>query len=164
MLKRLLSPLCLSVLVLFAGCAEVSKQENVSDSSSSGGGFSNSGPRRVEALAMADANRQSVTDLDVVFIYDPTLSDRMPTLADNWFTNRDSLQQIAGKLMEVVSVELPPSFAAGPLPLPQRADKALRVLAYARYQSPEGQAVIDLTQRRQVELRLQRESVALAPR
>lgn len=123
-----------------------------------------SGKRYIEVLAEADANRQQATYLDIIFVYGKDVEERLPATAERWFMLRDALMRVASTKMDIVSHEVPASFALGPIELPKRANEALRVVAYASYADAAGQAMIDLTQQRQVELRLGPKAVALKPR
>ena len=170
MFPRIPTPLCLCAALLLGACADVPTQEpgggvvdpgggdSGSGGSNGGGGDSGSGARRIEALA--NAGGQRVTDIDLLFIYDKTLAERLPAGAGAWFEARDELLASGGARLERVSLELPASFASGPLALPEGADGAQRVLLYAGHsQTPEA---IDLTGRRRVALRLSADGLGLA--
>ena len=159
MFKRIPSFLCLFAGLLLSACADMPAQgpgSGPEQGSGTGGGAlepgsgNPGGGRRIEALA--NAGGQEVINIDLVFIYDDSLSEHLPARTGSWFAAREQLLANAGGLLERVSLELPASFASGPLRLPERADGAQRVLLYADHaQTPEA---VDLTARRRIALRL----------
>lgn len=157
---RTLCGLILSSTLLFTACSDLRQPAGGNGTAKP----QSSGKRYIEVLAEADANQQRATQLDVIFVYSQDVLKRLPATAERWFMLREELLRIAGAHVDVISHEVPASFAVGPLELPQRADKALKVVAYASYANASGQAMVDLTQQRQVEMRLGPQAVALHPR
>ncbi|RDS79924.1 hypothetical protein DWU98_15915 [Dyella monticola] len=100
----------------------------------------------VRVAAPPGANLNSATMLDLVFVYDTTSAAMLPKTGPDWFAQKTSLQNGLGPAIDVVSLQVPPATVIDTVSLPKRAGKALTVYGFANYQSPDGQARIDLTQ------------------
>lgn len=99
----------------------------------------------MRVAAPPGANLNSATMLDLVFVYDTTSAGMLPKTGPEWFAQKASLQNGLGRAIDVVSLQIPPAMVIDPVTLPSRASKALAVYGFANYQSPDGQARIDLT-------------------
>lgn len=110
-------------------------------------------------IAAPDANRQSATAVDIVFLYDATLAALLPKNGPDWFAQKDDLRITLGRNADILHVSIAPKETSGPLVLPPRAKEARAVFSFANYLAPGGQPVADLTPYRQAEIRLKRDTV-----
>lgn len=125
------------------------------------------GPDRTDldalrVIALAGANRDHATRLDVVFVYDAAVAAQLPKTGPEWFRQKTALLAAYADKLRVTAQELPPLSEADPVPLPPRHDKALAVLAYADYLAPDGQPVIQLTPLRRPLLQLGPEAITVS--
>jgi len=116
---------------------------------------------RVRVTTDADANQDTATRLDLVFIYDQTVVAGLPATAPDWFARRRALLDANRSVLDVVFLEVPPDRKIDPVLLPKRCADAIAVRAYAEYQAPEGQSPLDLTGLAGVELRLRARDLVL---
>ncbi|HUA79889.1 MAG TPA: hypothetical protein VL997_05915 [Dyella sp.] len=100
---------------------------------------------RVRVAAPPGANLNSATMLDLVFVYDTASTGMLPKTGPEWFAQKAALQNGLAGTIDVVSLQVPPAMVIDPVSLPKRASKALVVYGFANYQSPDGQARLDLT-------------------
>ena len=100
----------------------------------------------VRVAAPPGANLNSATMLDLVFVYNTTSAGMLPKTGPDWFAQKVSLQNGLGPAIDVVSLQVPPAMVIDSVTLPKNAGKAIAVYGFANYQSPDGQARIDLTQ------------------
>lgn len=110
--------------------------------------------RTVAVIAEAQANRDSATALDVLFVYDSKALPLLPANGPAWFSQKDGLENTLGAAVDVVTLQVPPPYLLVRVALPARYRHAIRVVAYANYLSAAGQAPIDLTSYRNVTLML----------
>jgi type VI secretion system protein len=115
--------------------------------------------RAVAVIAAAEANRDSATALDVLFVYDSKVLPLLPPNGPAWFSRREGLANTLGASVDIVTLQVPPPYLLVRLDLPARYRHAIRVVAYANYLSPAGQAPIDLTSYANVTLTLQPDSI-----
>jgi type VI secretion system protein len=116
--------------------------------------------RTLAVIAEAQANRDSATALDVLFVYDSKVLPLLPTNGPAWFSQKDGLANTLGAAVDIVTLQVPPPYLLVGVALPARYRHAIRVVAYANYLSPAGQAPIDLTSYKNVTLTLQPDGIA----
>ena len=109
-------------------------------------GFGGRGPVEVTVEAVADANRDTVTVVDLVFVYDATVARAVPDTAPAWFTRRAELRRSHPQALEIVSLEVAPGERIRAPELPRREQPPVQVLAFAWMVTPAGQGVLDLTE------------------
>ncbi len=118
--------------------------------------------KSLQVSADPQANADSATAIDVLFVYDTAVLPLLPADAGAWFRQRDGLRNTLGHAVDVVSLEVPPPYLAAQLRLPARSGRALRVLAYANYLPREGLAPIDVTTYKHVTLKLLADRIDLS--
>lgn len=116
--------------------------------------------RSIAVIAEAQANRDSATALDVIFVYDSKVLSLLPASGPAWFSQKDGLANTLGTAVDIVTLQVPPPYRLVGVDLPARYRHAIRVVAYANYLAPAGQAPIDLTTYKNVTLTLQADSIA----
>ncbi|WP_113064928.1 hypothetical protein [Oleiagrimonas sp. MCCC 1A03011] len=99
----------------------------------------------MRVVAVPDANADSATALDLVFVYDKTAMALIPKTSPDWFKKKASLRNGLGTSADVVSLQVTPASMVDAVKLPKRHGKAVAVYAFAGYLSPSGQGRIDLT-------------------
>lgn len=96
---------------------------------------------QVQLVADSDANQNTATAIDLLWVFDSTALAALPQSGPQWFANRATLRANLGARLAVVSVELPPGAALQSLPLPAKHGSAVVVLAYVNHLSAPGQVV-----------------------
>lgn len=120
----------------------------------------------LKVLANNDANQDAAgtpcaTELDIVFAYSDAAISQLPKTAPQWFAQKTALQNGLAQDLAVLSLQLPPSTAVKAVPLADKADKALQIIAYARYFAVAGQNRMDLTQAHSAQLTLRAKDLQL---
>ncbi|HKQ30730.1 MAG TPA: hypothetical protein VJS66_05545 [Burkholderiales bacterium] len=110
----------------------------------------------IAVIAEDGANQNSASALDLVFVYDPAVAEFLPKTGPAWFESKASLLSGSPRALDVVSLQIPPSFAldADAISLPKRYKDAIRVMAYANYIAEDGRYPINLTELRRAVIRL----------
>jgi len=117
--------------------------------------------RTLQIVAQADANTNSATALDVVFVFDDTAKGMLPRTGPEWFANKQALLAGFPKSFSIVPFQLPPSTAAN-YTITSAQRQAIAVYSYANYIAPGGQPVGNLTPYTCVQVSLQPAAVAYA--
>ena len=125
--------------------------------------WSNNPLRAIQIVAEPNANQNSATAIDIVFVYDPAALTRLPKTGPEWFAKKAALAIGLGDAIDTVSLQVPPATVINDVALPKRARKAVTVYCYANYISASGQAMGNLTGYKQVRIRLQGETVGYEP-
>jgi len=154
MTARLFLPLFLALLL--GGCGTLDALKRLV-----GLGPQKTSLESVQIVALADANRNLPTRLDLVFVYDPVLTAQLPKSGPQWFQQKAALLAAWPKKLEVVTLEIPPLSEATPT-LPKGYGKADTVLAYADYLASAGQPVANLTPFARVLITLRPEAIDIA--
>lgn len=112
--------------------------------------------------ATPDANQNSATRVDAVFVYSAQVQALLPKSAPEWFATKQSLIAAAGAGLEVVSADIAPAMVYT-LPLPKRHRRAVAVLVYTNVASPDGQAVRNIAASRKMRIIIQASQVRYRP-
>jgi type VI secretion system protein len=112
----------------------------------------------ITVLADTDANNNSPTALDLVFVYDTASASLLPKNGPEWFDKRQALIAGLATAIDVVSLQPVPASSA-PVTLPPRYAKAIAVYSYANYIAPAGQPMGNLTPYLSMTIRLSKDSV-----
>ncbi|MDQ1812074.1 hypothetical protein RBA41_02040 [Massilia sp. CCM 9210] len=112
----------------------------------------------INIAAASDANANSATALDIVFVYHSDAAALLPRTGPGWFDKKAALMAGLASGIDVVSLELPPG-ALLAAPLPPRYGKAIAVYSYANYIPLKGQAMGNLTPLKRITIRLMAETI-----
>ncbi|KGI78272.1 hypothetical protein [Oleiagrimonas soli] len=123
--------------LLVSGCSVLSKLVPWGDKTTD--------VKDLRVVAVPDANADSATALDLVFVYDKTAAGLLPKTAPEWFGKKGNLVNGLGTSADIVSLQVTPASVVDPVKLPKRHGKAIAVYGFAGYLSPSGQGRVDLT-------------------
>jgi len=102
----------------------------------------------IQIQAAVNANQNTATALDLVFVYDSNALPLLPKTGSDWFDQKAALMASLATSLDVMSLQIP---AISTLNLPQerafpdRYKKAIGVYSYANYVKPGGQLMANLT-------------------
>lgn len=80
-----------------------------------------------------DPNAITITEVDIVFLYDQALVADFPTTKSRWYSMRRTLTQSRGDSMDVVSVFIPQGFDSDTAVLPERRLDAVKVYVFGQH-------------------------------
>ena len=115
----------LLILSVFTGCSHF--QKNRIDS--------------IQVIADTKANHDTVTDVDIVFVYDDGIN--LPESNSAWFDIRNDLR--FNGVVKVIRMRITPSLVSE-VQLPEQHFLANKVLAYVNFQKNGDQPPMDITQ------------------
>lgn len=98
----------------------------------------------VKILSNLDPNAITITEVDVVFLYDQALVDDFPTTKSRWYSMRRTLTRRWLDSMDVVSVFIPQGFDSDTAILPERGKEALKVYIFGQHDDGDAKP-IDVT-------------------
>jgi len=98
----------------------------------------------IQVVAELNANQNTATAIDLVFIYDSQALTLLPANGPEWFAKKAALQLSLATNINVVSLQVPPAKVVS-VPLPLGHSKAVGVYAFVNYLSVSGQALGNLT-------------------
>jgi len=101
---------------------------------------------RVFLKSRMDPNAITITEVDIVFLYDAELVDEFPKTKSRWYSMRRTLTQRFGESMDVVSIFVPQGFDSETASLPNRRADAVKVYVIAQHDDGSI-APIDVTER-----------------
>ena len=104
-----------------------------------------SGIHSIRVQSRLDPNAILITEIDVVFVYDPVLVEQMPATKRQWYSNKRNFTRRAAEGLDVVNLFIPQGFDSDTLSLPSRRNEALRVLVYAYHDSADA-APVDINE------------------
>ncbi|MFK7864670.1 MAG: hypothetical protein AB8B95_10645 [Pseudohongiellaceae bacterium] len=90
----------------------------------------------VEAVnieSVLDPNAITITEIDVIFLYDETLVEEFPATKSRWYSMRRTLTQRWGDSMDVISVFIPQGFDSDTAILPGRKNEAVKVFVFGQH-------------------------------
>lgn len=99
---------------------------------------------RIQVIGEVQANTNSATALDIVFVYNSNVIALLPATGPDWFEKKQALMKGLATSIEVMSLEVPPMTLLNP-GLPANAGKAVGVYGYANYLTAAGQPQCNLT-------------------
>ena len=139
-------PLLLLLCALLAGCGALSTLERFFYSS-------RSELEQLRIVAEPDANQDTATAIDLVYVYNKDALPTLPQSGPEWFAKKQAIVAAQPGNFVVVSLEVPPG-ATVPAPLPKRSAQAVGALLYANYLAKDGQFPINLSAYTSAEVRL----------
>lgn len=92
----------------------------------------------VNISSRLDFNAILITEVDVIFVYDRSLADRLNISKEDWYRDKFDLLEQEGDKLDVVTVSAPQGFVSDRARLPDRHNAAVRVMVAAYH---EAQAV-----------------------
>lgn len=93
--------------------------------------------RSLDVVAASDANQNSATALDLVFVYDAAALARLPDTGPEWFESSGALSEELGNAIDIVALQIPPASVFS-LPISSRHDQAIAVFIYSNYEGKAG--------------------------
>lgn len=102
-------------------------------------------PESIRIVSILDPNAITITEVDIVFIYDADLASNFPATKKEWYTGKFMLTRNAGTNMDVVNTFVPQGFDSTSPPLPERRGDAVRIVVFALHDAPETPA-FDITE------------------
>lgn len=93
--------------------------------------------RSLDVAAAFDANQNTATALDLVFVYDVAALERLPGAGPQWFEHKAALSGELGNAVDIVTLQIPPGSVLD-VALPSRRDQAIAVFSYANYVDKAG--------------------------
>jgi hypothetical protein len=91
-----------------------------------------------------DPNAITISEVDIVFIYNEQRLQEFPASKSDWYANRRTLIQDWGDDMDVVSVFIPQGFDSETASLPERRSQAVKVYIFGQHDSA-GAKPVDVT-------------------
>ena len=91
-----------------------------------------------------DPNAITITQVDIIFVYDQATIDLFPTTKTAWYSTQRRFIADAGKSIDLISVFIPQGFDSETISLPQRESEALKVYVFAQHDDSEAPP-IDIT-------------------
>ena len=88
-------------------------------------------PDEIRITSRLDPNAITITEVDIVFIYDSELAQNFPATKKDWYAGKFMLTRNAGTKLEVVNTFIPQGFDTTTPPLPARKDEAIRIVVFA---------------------------------
>lgn len=101
-------------------------------------------PESIHIVSRLDPNAITITEVDIVCIYDTALAADFPATKQDWYAAKFRLTRNAGDRLDVVNTFIPQGFDAVYPPLPERMGQALRILVFAQHDDSETPA-FDIT-------------------
>ena len=94
-----------------------------------------------------DPNAIIITAVDIVFIYDIEIIDRLPGTTSQWYSGKREFTEAAGDNVDIVNIFIPQGFDSVMASLPQRRSEALKVVIFAEHDDFEAppQDITNLT-------------------
>jgi hypothetical protein len=104
---------------------------------------------RVFLKSRMDPNAITITEVDIVFLYDEALVEAFPKTKSRWYSMRRTLTQRFGERMDIVSIFVPQGFDSETASLPERGTEAVKVYVIAQHDDGSI-APIDVTERKDI--------------
>ena len=100
--------------------------------------------RSIAVTMPPDVQLEAAVMIDVVFVYEQTVVDKLPFEQFGWISSRSEMLLRFANALDVVSIEIVPGSMIKELELPQRVSDAVAVLVYASHEDPVAES-IDIT-------------------
>lgn len=113
---------------------------------------------QLRVIADPDANRDTATAVDLVFVYDKDLVALLPKSGPEWFAKRQGVVASQPADFKVVSLQVPPATAVD-APVPKLGNQPAAVFLFANYIDKDGQFPVNLTAFRNAVVRLKAGSI-----
>lgn len=88
-------------------------------------------PEEIRIVSRLDPNAITITEVDIVFIYDSELAQGFPANKKDWYAGKFMLTRNAGAKLDIVNTFIPQGFDATTPPLPERKSEAVRIVVFA---------------------------------
>lgn len=108
------------------------------------GGSKSAAVAQIKVVAEVNANQNSASELDIVFVYDSNVVALLPATGPDWFKKKAAMINGLATGIDVVSLQVPPATLADAA-LPKRHGKAIGVYVFANYLSAAGQPMGNIT-------------------
>lgn len=113
---------------------------------------------QLRVIADQDANRDTATAVDLVFVYDKDLVALLPKSGPEWFAKRQTVVASQPADIKVVSLQVPPAMAVD-APVPKLGNQPAAVFLFANYIEKDGQFPVNLTAFKSAVVRLKASSI-----
>lgn len=107
----------------------------------------------VKIVTEVNANQNTATTIDIVFVYDANADTLLPKTSSEWFEKKTAFIQLFATNIDLVSLQVPPATRAN-VALPDRHSKAIGVYAFVNFLSDDSQVVGNLTSYKTMEILL----------
>lgn len=101
-------------------------------------------PATIRIASRMDPNAITITEVDIVFIYDTELAVSFPATKKDWYAGKFMLTRNAGAKFDIVNTFVPQGFDSVAPPLPERMNEALKIVVFAQHDASETPA-FDIT-------------------
>lgn len=101
-------------------------------------------PEFIRITSRLDPNAITITEVDIVFIYDSELAANFPATKNDWYASKFMLTRNAGPKLDIVNTFIPQGFDSVAPPLPARRNEAVRIVVFAQHDASET-AAFDIT-------------------
>jgi len=91
-----------------------------------------------------DPNAITITQVDIIFVYDQEIVDLFPATKTEWYSNQRTFITEAGEKIDLISVFIPQGFDSETTRLPARKNEAIKVYVFAQHDDSEAPP-IDIT-------------------
>lgn len=107
----------------------------------------------VKIITEVNANQNTATAIDIVFVYDANAENLLPKTSSEWLEKKTAFIQLFATNIDLVSLQVPPATRAN-VALPDRHSKAIGVYAFVNFLSDDSQVVGNLTPYKTMEILL----------
>lgn len=107
--------------------------------------------KSIQISAQINANQNTATAIDLIFVYDSNALLLLPKTGPDWFEKKAALLNGLATNIDVVSLQVPP-ITLMDVALPARYGKAIAVYSFANYLSVDGQSFGNLTPYKSVQI------------
>lgn len=117
--------------------------------------------QRYQLISQQQANANSATLVDVLFIYDSALAEQLPKAVPQWLQQRQQLLLSHSQMLEHISYQIPPGQVLPVYALTSAQQRAQQVWLYANYLDAGSQQAMDVTDYQSLQITLTPDAVVL---
>ncbi|MCH7816600.1 MAG: hypothetical protein IIC60_08530 [Proteobacteria bacterium] len=99
----------------------------------------------IRVSSRLDPNSITITEVDIVFIYDADIASNFPSTKSAWYSGKFMFTRTAGAAIDIVNIFIPQGFDFVDAILPERKDQAIRVVVFTQHDDSKAQP-IDITE------------------
>lgn len=117
----------------------------------------------IQISSRLDPNAITITEVDVVFVYDQSIVDNFPATKSQWYQGKFMFTRNAADGVDIVNTFIPQGFDYLDLNLPERKQQALKVYVFAQHDD-SARPALDITDFRSVLIEIDPFGVVLSNR